>query len=74
MPTITVEYTGTNEYGEPVNGSMYRYLWSNGPKEASVEFPEYTFEQHFGKPVPSYPPREVLFHYLQGTLRQCIHN
>ena len=25
--------TGTDEFGEPVHGSMYRYLWSNGPKE-----------------------------------------
>ncbi len=44
---------------------MYRYLWSNGPKEA-LEYPDYTFEDHFGKPIPSFPPREVLFDYLQG--------
>jgi trimethylamine monooxygenase len=25
--------TGLDEYGEPVHSSMYRYLWSNGPKE-----------------------------------------
>jgi len=25
--------TGLDQYGEPVHGSMYRYLWSNGPKE-----------------------------------------
>ena len=25
--------TGLDEFGEPVHGSMYRYLWSNGPKE-----------------------------------------
>ena len=25
--------TGLDEHGEPVHGSMYRYLWSNGPKE-----------------------------------------
>ena len=23
------------------------------------EFPDYTFEQHFGKPMPSYIPREL---------------
>ena len=33
-----------------------RYLWSNGPKEC-LEFPYYTFEKHFGKPIPSFPPR-----------------
>lgn len=57
--------TGTDANGEPVHGSMYRYLWSNGPKEA-LEFPDYTFEDHFGKAIPSFPPREVLFDYLQG--------
>ena len=56
---------GTDQNGEPVHGSMYRYLWSNGPKEA-LEFPDYTFEDHFGKAIPSFPPREVLFDYLQG--------
>merc|ERR1739838_1007607 len=44
--------TGLDQYGEPVHGSMYRYLWSNGPKEC-LEFPDYTFEQHYGKPIPS---------------------
>jgi len=57
--------TGTDEYGERVHGSMYRYLWSNGPKEC-LEFPQYTFEDHFGKAIPSFPPREVLFDYLKG--------
>ena len=64
--------TGTDDNGEPVHGSMYRYLWSNGPKEA-LEFPDYTFEQHFGKPIPSFPPREVLFDYLQGILLLLCH-
>ena len=60
--------TGSDENGEPVHGSMYRYLWSNGPKEA-LEFPDYTFEDHYGKAIPSFPPREVLFDYLQGKLK-----
>merc|ERR1712242_434669 len=67
--------TGTDALGEPVHGSMYRYLWSNGPKEA-LEFPDYTFEDHFGKAIPSFPPREVLFDYLQGRWKrmtsQCL--
>ena len=40
--------TGLDEYGEPVHCSMYRYLWSNGPKEC-LEFADYyvrgTFRQ-----------------------------
>jgi len=62
--------TGNDEHGEPVHGSMYRYLWSNGPKEA-LEFPDYTFEDHYGKAIPSFPPREVLFDYLQGRWKKA---
>ena len=40
--------TGTDRYGEPVHTSMYRNLWSNGPKEG-LEFADYSFEKHFGR-------------------------
>lgn len=43
--------TGLDLHGEPVHGSMYRYLWSNGPKEC-LEFANYSFEEHFGRPIP----------------------
>ena len=59
--------TGLDANGEPVHNSMYRYLWSNGPKEA-LEFADYGFEEHFGKAIPSYPPREVLFDYIKGRI------
>ncbi len=59
--------TGTDQYGEPVHGSMYRYLWSNGPKEC-LEFADYSFEEHFGKPIPSFPPRAVLTDYIKGRV------
>ena len=59
--------TGTDEVGEPVHCSMYRYLWSNGPKEC-LEFADYTFDEHFGKPIASYPPREVILDYIRGRL------
>jgi trimethylamine monooxygenase len=62
--------TGLDEYGEPVHGSMYRYLWSNGPKEC-LEFADYTFEEHFGKPIPSYPPRAVLWDYIKGRVEKA---
>lgn len=59
--------TGLDEYGEPVHCSMYRYLWSNGPKEG-LEFADYSFEEHFGKQIGSYPPRAVLFDYIEGRV------
>ena len=49
---------------------MYRYLWSNGPKEG-LEFADYTFEEHFGRPIASYPPRAVLFDYIEGRVKKA---
>lgn len=62
--------TGLDEHGEPVHGSMYRYLWSNGPKEC-LEFADYSFDEHFGRPISSYPPREVLWDYIQGRVKKA---
>ena len=61
--------TGSDEHGEHVHGSMYKYLWANAPKEC-VEFPHYTFDSHFGRTISSFPPREVLFDYLKGRWNQ----
>ena len=46
---------------------MYEQLWNNVPKEANVEFPDYTFMDHFGKAVPSYLPRDIVRQYLEGN-------
>jgi len=62
--------TGVDEYGEPVHCSMYRYLWSNGPKEG-LEFADYSFEEHFGRQIASYPPRAVLFDYIVGRVKKA---
>jgi len=62
--------TGLDEYAEPVHSSMYRYLWSNGPKEC-LEFADYSFEEHFGRTIASYPPREVLFDYIIGRVEKA---
>ncbi|MEM7669679.1 MAG: NAD(P)/FAD-dependent oxidoreductase, partial [Pseudomonadota bacterium] len=62
--------TGVDQFGEPVHGSMYRYLWSNGPKEG-LEFADYTFEEHFGTAIASYPPRAVLFDYIEGRVKKA---
>ncbi|MGP5725489.1 NAD(P)-binding domain-containing protein [Arthrobacter rhombi] len=61
--------TGIDEFGEPVHSSMYRNLWSNGPKEA-LEFSDYSFDEHFGRPISSYPPRPVLWDYIDGRMAQ----
>ena len=61
--------TGSDQYGDPIHNSMYRYLWSNGPKEC-LEFADYSFDEHFGKPIPSFPPREVLRDYIIGRVEK----
>ncbi len=60
--------TGSDQYGEQVPNSMYRYLWSNGPKEC-LEFADYSFDKHFGTAIPSFPPREVLYDYILGRAK-----
>ena len=35
-----------------------------------LEFADYTFEEHFGRPIPSYPPRAVLHDYIKGRVRR----
>jgi len=62
--------TGFEENGEPVHGSMYQHLWSNSPKEA-YELSDYTFDDHFKKPVPSYPPRTLLEEYIKERFNKC---
>lgn len=62
-------HTGTDKFGEHCHNSMYRYLWSNGPKEV-LEFADYTMEEHYGKPIPSYPPRMVLKDYVLGKAKK----
>src|SRR5690554_3369453 len=62
--------TGLDQHGEPVHGSMYRYLWSNGPKEG-LEFADYSFDEHFGRTIGSYPPREVLWDYIKGRVEKA---
>jgi trimethylamine monooxygenase len=60
--------TGSDEKGEPVHSSMYPHLWSNGPKEV-LEFADYSFNEHFGRSIGSFPPREVLFDYVEGRVK-----
>lgn len=62
--------TGVDADGEPCHCSMYRYLWSNGPKEG-LEFADYTFDEHFGKEIASFPPRAVLFDYIEGRVKKA---
>lgn len=61
---------GVQEYGSQIHESMYRYQLSNqGPKEC-LEMADYTFDEHFKKAIPSYPPRLALRDYLLGKAKK----
>jgi len=61
--------TGFDEYSEPVHSSMYQNLWTNIPKECS-EFVDYSYDKHFGQSLISFPPRTVIYDYIQGYAKQ----
>lgn len=52
------------------SGNMYEALWTNGPKE-SIEFFDYTFDEHFGTALPMYVPRQLILEYI---LARCTRN
>lgn len=37
-------------------------------RSLTVQFADYSFLEHFGRPIPSYPPREVVLDYIRGRL------
>ncbi|CAF4820177.1 unnamed protein product [Rotaria sp. Silwood1] len=59
---------GIDAYGEPIHSSMYRHLWANTPKEV-IEYPDYTFYDHFGCHLPSFLPRAVIYDYFTGRAK-----
>lgn len=58
-------WTYNAEVGDTVHQSMYRYHQTNGLNEM-LELPDYSFVEHFGHAITSYPPRAVMLDYLQG--------
>lgn len=55
--------TGLDEHGEPVHSGMYPHMWINAPKEAQ-ECADYSYDEHFGRPMPSYLEREQCRQYF----------
>jgi len=43
--------------------NMYESLWTNGHKEP-MEFFDYTFDEHFGRPMPVYMCRQHMLNYM----------
>jgi trimethylamine monooxygenase len=63
-------WTYSPDVGDTVHQSMYRYHQTNGLNEM-LELPEYSFQEHFGHTITSYPPRAVMLDYLQGWAKKC---
>ena len=47
--------------------NMYDALWTNGPSH-TIEFKDYTFDEHFGRPVTVYLTRSEVLGYLVGRV------
>lgn len=62
-------WTYSQTVGDNVHQSMYRYHQTNGLNEM-LELPDYSFVEHFGHAITSYPPRAVMLDYLQGWARK----
>jgi len=62
-------WTYNANVGDDVHHGMYRYHQTNGLNEM-LEFPDYSFVEHFGHRITSYPPRAVMLHYLQGYAKK----
>lgn len=60
--------TGIGSNGEIVHSSLYKFLWSNTPRE-NLEVGDYTFQDCFGKVLPSYPPGTVIREYITSRYR-----
>merc|ERR1712226_885801 len=52
-----------------VHSSQYEHMWINVNKESNLEYPDYTFDEHFGNPMPSYVPRNIINDYLHGRAK-----
>lgn len=46
---------------------MYKALWTNGPKE-TIEFFDYTFDEHFKMSLPMYMPCQLVLEYMIGRV------
>jgi len=58
-------WTWSDSVGDDVHQSMYKYHQTNGLNEM-LELPDYSFVDHFGHAITSYPPRAVMLDYLHG--------
>ena len=61
-------WTWTDAVGD-CHGSMYRYHQTNGLNEF-LELEDYSFLEHFGHLITSYPPQAVMLDYLRGWTKK----
>ena len=62
---VHVFFSGTDEYGELVHSGIYPNLMNNDAKEM-MEYPDYTFQQHYDRALPSYVDAPCMREYLEG--------
>jgi cation diffusion facilitator CzcD-associated flavoprotein CzcO len=55
--------SSNNDTKAATNTNMYEGLWINGHNQA-IEFSDYTFDDHFQRPLPIFLPRQFVLEYL----------
>ena len=65
IPKYVHVFSGTDEYGELVHSGIYPNLMINDAKEM-MEYPDYTFQQHYNRALPSYIDAPCMREYLEG--------
>ena len=60
QPRSGGQWTGAQPYS-----GMYNQMWINNAFRYS-EYPKYTYADHYGRPLSSYMPREVVHDYLKA--------
>jgi cation diffusion facilitator CzcD-associated flavoprotein CzcO len=66
-PTESVNDDNNKKGAPSETTNMYEALWTNGSKE-NIEFYDYTFDEHFGRPLPVYMPRQPILEYMIGRV------
>ena len=67
---------GVDNQGEIVHSAQYQNLYSNAAAEVH-EYPDYSYEKHFGQKISSYPPGFAIRDYIAGRfdshyIKTCI--
>jgi cation diffusion facilitator CzcD-associated flavoprotein CzcO len=71
--SMVLDENGDEKTEQQSDGSdgMYDGMWINAPKEL-FEFEDYTFDEHFKRPMPSFITRHDVLRYIEGATNEAV--